>query len=146
MTSLPNSVTSITGEKLYTVSAGGAADLRDSLRKAIPPPERAPASTRGRVASQDDFSRLMSASEVRLSSVPTTTTPPVIVSRVMGSGAWQFAVSFSPDYRTCSVSVTYGKNGPTFRWKGLDGSTYEAKTIAASGARCSIGEGNPFAG
>jgi hypothetical protein len=70
----------------------------------------------------------------------------VVGNLAMGSGAWQFAVSFSSDYRSCSVNVIYGKNGPTFRWKGLDGSTYEAKTVAVSATRCSVGDGNPFAG
>ena len=62
----------------------------------------------------------------------------------LGAGAWQFVVSFDPGFRSCNVSVIYGKAGGNFRWTGMNGTNYQAKSITASGTNCSVAEGNPF--
>jgi hypothetical protein len=70
-----------------------------------------------------------------------------IVSHYMTSGAAQLSISFDSGYHGCTASVQYGhETGKTMKIKGLDGETYTITGApSASGASCSIREGNAFA-
>lgn len=62
------------------------------------------------------------------------------------SGARQVTVTFAPDFRSCTTSVAFGREGgKAYKVKGLDGKMYTATGVpTASGATCSISDGNPF--
>ncbi len=63
-----------------------------------------------------------------------------------GSGAMRAVVSFDPSYSSCSVNVTFGKEGgSTIRRKGLDGVVRELLSLKVTSTSCSVHEGNAFA-
>ncbi len=63
------------------------------------------------------------------------------------SGARQVTVTFGADFRSCTATVAFGREGSKpYKVKGLDGKMYTATGVpTASGATCSISDGNPFA-
>ncbi len=63
------------------------------------------------------------------------------------SGARQVTVNFSADFGSCTANVAFGREGgKPYKVKGLDGKMYTVTGLpTASGATCSISDGNPFA-
>ena len=59
-------------------------------------------------------------------------------------GARRFVATFDPGSSSCTVSVTFGREGGGMRRKGIDGKTHTIESMSASGESCSIREGNPF--
>jgi hypothetical protein len=71
----------------------------------------------------------------------------LIGNRAYSRGAGQMTIDFSPDFRSCTVSLIFGKEGGApIRWKGLDGTIHEVISAKAVSSTCSIKEGNAFAG
>jgi hypothetical protein len=72
-------------------------------------------------------------------------------SRLVGNtafaqGARRYVVSFDPGFSSCSVAVTFGREGGGLKRRGIDGVMYTIDSMTASGESCSIREGNPFSG
>ena len=60
-------------------------------------------------------------------------------------GAVRYVVSFDGGFSSCSVDVTFGREGGGLRRKGLNGVMYHIDSETASGQSCSIQEGNLLA-
>jgi len=59
-------------------------------------------------------------------------------------GARRFTVTFDPNFASCSVSVTFGREAGRLQRRGLDGLMHTINSETASGESCSIRDGNPF--
>lgn len=59
-------------------------------------------------------------------------------------GARQFVATFDGSFSSCTVAVTFGREGGGMRRKGIDGKMHTIESMSASGESCSIREGNPF--
>lgn len=59
-------------------------------------------------------------------------------------GARRFVATFDPGFSSCTVSVTFGREGGGLKRKGIDGGMHTIDSMTASGESCSIREGNPF--
>lgn len=71
-------------------------------------------------------------------------------SKLVGTIAWlqgamRYVVSFDSSFSSCTVEVTFGREGGGARRVGLNGAVNYIDSEAASGQSCSIREGNPFA-
>ena len=63
------------------------------------------------------------------------------------TGAALMTISFDGSGQSCTANLVSGRDKGAFRFKGLNGITYEATGPAAfSGVSCSIAAGNAFAG
>jgi hypothetical protein len=64
------------------------------------------------------------------------------------SGAAQLTITFGSTGQSCEASIAVGREGGrALRWKGVNGSIYEATGPATvSDVRCAIRQGNAFAG
>ena len=70
----------------------------------------------------------------------------LIGTAVFDGGARRVAVSFDPNFSSCTANVVYGKSGnANQKWKGFDGVTYELISVSVGAVGCSIKDGNPFA-
>ena len=61
-------------------------------------------------------------------------------------GARRFVATFDSSFSSCTVAVTFGREGGGLKRKGVDGVMYTIDSMSASGESCSIREGNPFGG
>jgi len=69
----------------------------------------------------------------------------LVVVMQLQSGAALLAASFDPGFSSCTLSVTFGKEGgKNMRFAGLDGNQYEITSIKAERPSCSIKDGNIF--
>jgi hypothetical protein len=59
-------------------------------------------------------------------------------------GALQFTVSFDPSFSSCTLSVSYGREGGRMRRRGLDGVMYDIESLTTTSQTCSVRAGNPF--
>ena len=60
--------------------------------------------------------------------------------------ARRLTVSFDAAFSNCTASVVYGNSGGKKTWKSYDGKrTIELLALSASGASCSVRDGNAFA-
>jgi hypothetical protein len=63
------------------------------------------------------------------------------------TGAAQMTISFGGGGQSCDVALISGRENGQFRFKGLNGVTYQATAPATfSGVSCAISAGNAFAG
>ena len=63
------------------------------------------------------------------------------------TGAAQMTISFGGGGQSCDVALVAGRENGQFRFKGLNGITYEATAPPSfSGVSCAIASGNAFAG
>lgn len=68
----------------------------------------------------------------------------LVGSTAFAQGARRFVVTFDPGFSSCSVAVTFGREGGGLKRRGVDGVMYSIDSMKASGESCSIREGNPF--
>jgi hypothetical protein len=70
----------------------------------------------------------------------------IVVVVKFDSGARRMEIKFDEGFRSCSVSVVYGKedNAPATVTRGMDGRLYMTKTDVSS-KNCSVRDGNAFA-
>jgi hypothetical protein len=68
----------------------------------------------------------------------------LVGSTAFAQGARRFVVTFDPGFSSCSVAVTFGREGGGIKRRGVDGVMYTIDSMTASGESCSIREGNPF--
>lgn len=62
------------------------------------------------------------------------------------SGAYRSVITFNSTFTSCSIEATWGREGnQPLKRVGIDGVTREILSISASGATCSIQDGNAFA-
>ena len=59
-------------------------------------------------------------------------------------GARQFVATFDPSFSSCTVAVTFGREGGGIKRIGIDGKMHAIEKMTASGESCSIRDGNPF--
>jgi hypothetical protein len=68
----------------------------------------------------------------------------LVGSTAFAQGARRWVVSFDPSFSSCTVTVTFGREGGGLKRRGIDGVMYTIESMTASGESCSIREGNPF--
>lgn len=68
----------------------------------------------------------------------------LVGSTAFAQGARRYVISFDPGFSSCSVAVTFGREGGGLKRRGVDGVMYTFDSITASGESCSIRDGNPF--
>ena len=68
----------------------------------------------------------------------------LVGSTAFAQGARRWVVSFDPGFSSCTVTVTFGRDGGGLKRRGIDGVMYAIESMTASGESCSIREGNPF--
>lgn len=59
-------------------------------------------------------------------------------------GARQFVATFDPGFTSCTLAVTFGREGGGLKRTGIDGQMYTIESMTPSGESCSIREGNAF--
>jgi hypothetical protein len=59
-------------------------------------------------------------------------------------GARRFVATFDPSFSSCTVAVSFGREGGGYKRKGVDGVMYTIDSMVPSGESCSIRDGNPF--
>ncbi len=60
-------------------------------------------------------------------------------------GARHWEVSFDAGFASCTVSVTFGREGGGIKRKGINGEMLTIEQMKATSESCSIRDGNPFA-
>jgi len=60
-------------------------------------------------------------------------------------GARHWEVTFDGSFSSCTVKVTFGREGGGIKRKGINGEMLTIESMKAAAESCSIREGNPFA-
>ena len=60
-------------------------------------------------------------------------------------GARHWEVNFDSSFSSCTVTVTFGREGGGIKRKGINGEMLTIESMKATSESCSIREGNPFA-